>query len=172
MFQKYRIRYALIGGFALHAAGYTRATQDIDILVRKEDGAKVKRIMESFGYKAVHESEDVSNYVGKIKPLGQVDFIHAHRQYARQMLEQAKDAEILNRRFKVKVVRPEDIIGLKVQSSSNQPERYHQDMADIEHLIRANRDQLEMNLLREYFDLFDRGRELNDILERFDDARG
>jgi len=44
-FKRYNIRFALIGGFALHVAGYSRMTEDIDFLVLKEDMPKVKRIM-------------------------------------------------------------------------------------------------------------------------------
>ena len=42
-FKIHHIRCALIGGFALQAAGYTRSTQDIDFLVSKEDKDKLKR---------------------------------------------------------------------------------------------------------------------------------
>ena len=58
-FQKGKVNFALIGGFALQAAGFARATNDIDFLVAKEDMPKVKKIMNAYGYGAVHESEDV-----------------------------------------------------------------------------------------------------------------
>ena len=32
-FQKEEIRFALMGGFAMHACGYSRSTEDIDMLV-------------------------------------------------------------------------------------------------------------------------------------------
>lgn len=165
-FRKYNISFALIGGFAMHAAGYTRATQDIDFLILKKDVPKIKKIMSTFGYELVHESEDVSNFVGKMKDLGKVDFLHAHRAYAQKMLERAKETDMLNGQFKARVILPEDIIGLKVQSSSNQPERHHQDMADIEYLLRTNVNKMNMDSVREYFRLFDRTRELEAILKR------
>ncbi len=165
-FQKNNVRFAIIGGFALHMAGYTRATQDIDFLVAKEDMPKVKEIMASFGYELLHESEDVSNFHGKMTELGRVDFLHAHRKYTKKMLERAREYDILNNAYKGKFVGPEDLIGLKVQSSSNDPDRYHRDMADIEFLIRANAGQLNIDWIREYFQLFDREDELNEILIR------
>ncbi|MFH0826529.1 MAG: nucleotidyl transferase AbiEii/AbiGii toxin family protein [Candidatus Omnitrophota bacterium] len=168
-FKKNNIRFALIGGFALHAAGFTRATKDIDFLVAKADMEKVKKIMESFGYELIHESEDISNFLGKMKELGKIDFLHAHRKYAKEMLERAQDKEILSGRFRIKVIKAEDLIGLKVQSSSNDPGRYHQDMADIQSLIRINYKNLDMRLIKEYFDLFERGEELKGLLEKIKD---
>jgi len=102
--------------------------------------------------------------------LGRVDFLLAHRKYTRNMLARAEEKEILGGKFKVKVIKPEDLIGLKVQSSSNDSSRFHQDMADIESVISANYKNLDMNLIREYFDLFDRGGELKAILEKLKDA--
>ena len=165
-FEKENIDCALIGGFALHVAGYTRATQDIDFLVKKEDAPKVKDILSSFGYECLFESEDIAQYRGKMKELGRVDFLLAHRTYAKRMLGTAIKADILDGQFQVKVVLPEDMIGLKVQSSSNQPERYHQDMADIECILRASAGKVNMEQVKEYFQIFDRRKDLDDILGR------
>jgi len=169
-FQREKVDFALIGGFALYVAGITRATRDIDLLISQKDVSKVKKLMLSHGYKLLYESEDVSNYIGKNIQLGRVDFLHARRKYSQAMLQRAPFVEILKGKFKIKVLRIEDIIGLKVQSSSNDPERYHQDMSDIENLIRNNYKNLNLRLIREYFDLFDRGRELEEILRKIEDA--
>jgi len=169
-FKRYNIRFALIGGFALHVAGYSRMTEDIDFLVLKEDMPKVKRIMTSFGYDLLHESEDVANFLGRMKELGKVDFLCAHRQYAKKMLERAQEHGILNSRFKVKVLLTEDIIGLKVQSMVNDQNRYHRDMADIETLMRINKDKLNMDWIKEYFLLFEKQAELQEILKRIGNA--
>ena len=169
-FRKAGVDFALIGGFALHSAGYTRATQDIDFLVAKEDAPKVKSILLANSYELLHESEDVSNFSSPIGALGRVDFLYAHRKYTRGMLQRAPERDFLNGALKVKIIVPEDLIGLKVQSSSNDANRYHQDMADIEAVIRANRDKLNMALIREYFELFQRGKELDGILERLNHA--
>ncbi|MEA3485708.1 MAG: nucleotidyltransferase [Candidatus Aerophobetes bacterium] len=170
-FQREKIHFALIGGFALYVAGIARATRDIDLLISQKDVPKVKKLMLSHGYELLYESEDVSNYIGKNIKLGRVDFLHAHRRYSRAMLQRASFVEILEGRFRIKVLRIEDIIGLKVQSSFNDPERYHQDMSDIENLIRNNYKNLDMGLIREYFGVFDRGRELKNILRKTKDAK-
>jgi len=169
-FYKAKVDFALIGGFAVHVAGYTRATEDIDFLIAKDDALKVKKIMLSYGYELLHESEDVSNYLGRLGDLGKVDFLYAHRKYAKAMLLRAQEKGILGGKFKIKVIRPEDLIGLKVQSSSNDPRRYHQDMADIEAIMRVNLKKLDIGLIREYFALFERQKELEEILKELKNA--
>ena len=69
---------------------------------------KVKQWLMELGYELIHESEDVSNFKGLMKELGQIDFLHAHRQYTRNMLKRAREYEILHNKFKVKVLIPED----------------------------------------------------------------
>ena len=159
-----------MGGFALHVAGFTRTTQDIDFLVAKEDAPQVKELMLDLGYELLHESEDIANFLGKLKELGKVDFLLAHRSYAKEMLRRAQEQEIYKGLWKVKVIVPEDLIGLKVQSSSNDPSRYHLDMADIEYVLKANKGKLNLDLVREYFGLFHREQELEKILEKIEYA--
>ncbi len=168
-FGKYNVRFAIIGGFALHAAGFSRATKDIDFLLHHEDKAKVKVVLASLGYEAIHESEDAANFLNRLSELGQIDFIMARRKYALAMLERAKPYEII-KGHTVNVIVPEDIIGLKIQALHNDPARYAQDMADIQWLIKNHREQLNVGLLREYFDLFNCADQLERILNETDHA--
>lgn len=169
-FSEQNIRFALIGGFALHVAGFTRATNDIDFLVEADDLARVKGIMARLGYELTHESPEFSNYWHPMKPLGCVDYLHAHREYTRKMLGRAKKHTIL-KNSEVPVLIPEDIIGLKVQSIVNNPQRRSLDMADIEYLLRENRDRLDLGRVREYFDLFQWGKELDELFKRIKDVK-
>lgn len=60
-------RYIVVGGLAVIAAGYTRATMDIDLLVdvSPENDAKVRKALESLPEKAVLElgPGEIENYV-------------------------------------------------------------------------------------------------------------
>src|SRR3989338_1155430 len=169
-FKEQNIRFALIGCFALHVAGFTRATKDIDFLIEADDLGKIKSIMAKLGYELTHESPEFSNYWHPMAPLGRVDYLHAHRQYARKMLARAKKHRVMEN-FEVPVLIPEDMIGLKVQSMVNNPKRHALDMADIEYLFRENLDKLNLEIIKEYFHLFDRGYELDDLLKRIKDAQ-
>ena len=170
-FEKNNVRYALMGGLALDASGYSRATEDIDILILKEDMPKVKQFLLNLGYEPVHESEDVSNFKGLLKELGQIDFLHAHREYTRNMLKRARDCAILENKFRVKVLKPEDLIGLKVQAGVNDPKRGSREWADIEHLLILHKGEHDLELLKEYFALFGLEDQLNRLLQKTDHAQ-
>lgn len=89
------------------------------------------------------------------------------------MLQRAKQEAVFNGAFMIKVVRPEDLIGLKVQSSSNDPSRYYQDMGDIEQILKRHHQGvifLNMELVREYFKIFQREEELDDLMVRAKNA--
>lgn len=163
-FQRDKIDFVLIGGLALQSAGITRTTGDIDLLVLSESKEKIKDIMIKHDYELIHENEDVLNFHSKHIELGRVDFLLAHRKYAISMLKRAEEKTVFGGKFKVKVIKTEDQIGFKVQSSSNDPGRLHQDIADIELLIKNNYSKLDFNLLREYFGIFGREEELNKII--------
>jgi hypothetical protein len=162
-FQEQDVHYALIGGVAMQAAGFERATKDIDFAVIKEDIPKIRAIMGQFGYELTHESEEFSNYWHPMAPMGCVDYLHAHRSYTRKMVARAQNHAILGG-ADVPVVLAEDIIGLKVQSMVNNPERRFLDMADIKYLI-INAPKLDLDIVREYFHLFGMDSQLNDLLK-------
>jgi hypothetical protein len=155
------IRYALIGGFALHAAGYTRATGDIDMLVHTDDAGKIKEILLAMNYTVIHEDENVLNTTAPWQLVGGIDIIWAKRPYSLDMLKR----RILTPEG-LYAVDPEGIIGLKVQAIANDPERKSQDLADIEWLLRTHFSKMNIPLIREYFALFSMTTDLEDLLQR------
>ncbi len=88
----------------------------------------------------------------------------------KNMLKRAQECDILQGQFKVKVITPEDTIGLKIQASANDPSRSARDMADIEELLKRHADKLDRKLLREYFTLFNRQNELDQLYGKIEDA--
>jgi len=166
-FEKNHFRYALIGGWAVAAAGHHRATQDIDFLLQRDDYPAVKAFLSGFGYELLNESGDVANFAGKLKELGQVDFLLAHRPYALAMLDRAIRRPILDRKFVVPVLQPEDLIGLKLQSIVNDPARAEEDRADIEALLRLNAKELHWELIEEYFTILNKKDEFHALRQKF-----
>jgi predicted nucleotidyltransferase len=169
-FRRENIDFALIGGFALQAAGLSRTTKDVDLLILSENTPQIKQIMSAHKYELLHESHDILNFISADPDLGRVDFLLAHRKYTLAMLKRAVDKEIFGGRFKIKVLKAEDLIGLKVQASSNDPKRWPQDMADIEALLRLQGDSIDESVLKEYFGLFGRADELENLLKKVKDA--
>ena len=157
-FENEDIHYALIGGFALGLWGSTRATIDMDFLLLVDDIEKVETILESYGYHSIQKTKNVGQYVADDADFGSIDFIFASRSISRKMLDRSVSVELETGQV-VKVLLPEDIIGLKVQALSNDPSREIKDYADIDALLAARAAKgadIDWNILQEYFVLFDR----------------
>jgi hypothetical protein len=154
-FHDQRVRYGLIGGFALGLWGVGRSTVDLDFLIDRSDIEKIGRIMKEMGYELKFKSENVSQYVSSELLFGELDFLHAFRQASLEMLERADEKEIFNGRFKIKVLQPEDLIGLKLQAVKNNPSRKDSDLADIKALATVRGDLLDWQAVKRYAEILD-----------------
>ena len=167
-FEQEHISYALIGGFAVSLWGYQRATVDIDFLVDNNDMEKVRRIVEKMGYRCIHASENVSQFLSDDKKQGSLDFLHAFRPASLQMLERAKLKTIFDGEQSIPVIIPEDLIGLKIQALNNDPSRALLDMADIEALMKIFGSALDWPQIEEYFKLFGRAETAAELRCKYD----
>ena len=154
-FDEHNIRYALTGGFAMGLWGGSRSTVDLDFLVNKDDMKAVHNIMIDMSYERYNHTENVSQYISSMKIFGGINIIHAFRKVSLEMLQRAGTKDIFGGKLKIKTLLPEDIIGLKLQSLFNNPSREKIDIADIEVLVSLYRDLLNMELVREYFKIFE-----------------
>ena len=152
-FEDAGVSYALMGGFAMGLLGGSRSTVDMDFLVNRDDMNKVDTIMQQLGYECRHRSENVSQYISLLRVMGEVDFLHAFRQASLEMLQRVEEKEIFSGALKIKVLSPEDLIGLKVQAIKNDPSRELTDMADIETLLSLHSKNLDWTMIKEYFKL-------------------
>jgi predicted nucleotidyltransferase len=161
---KAQIDFALVGGFAVSCYIKPRFTQDIDIIVFAQDSDKINKILTGFGYKLKFKSENIETYISDDYELGRIDLQLAFRKYGVAMLDHANRIEILPD-IRIKVLRPEDLIGLKVQAINNDPSRYFQDMSDIENMMRLEICK-DMDKIKEYFELFDKVDEYNKLIKK------
>ena len=86
------------------------------------------------------------------------------------MLRRARSRLLRGPRLRVPVADAEALIGLKLQALVNAPSRRAREEADIQALFAARRGSLNADLLRDYFRLFDRERDLDRLLA--DEQRG
>ena len=140
------IDHALIGGLALATYGSTRATVDLDLLIHESDALKAKELLLKNGFTIDHESPEVIQFKG----MGYVDLLLARRPISQKMLFEAHKSGPEG----IKVLKPEDIIGLKIQAYKNNSKRELQDKADIQFLIESD-DKLDWERIKSYADLFD-----------------
>lgn len=109
------VPHALIGGMALGSLGIHRATNDVDYLIHFEDKAKVRAALERTGWKCDLETANVMHFSGN----GQLDFLLASRPLSKEILGTATTSGIHG----VNCVRPEGLIGLKIQAYTNDRDR-------------------------------------------------
>lgn len=147
---------ALIGGLALAPYRVIRATTDVDLLADGGLAAAIDAELLRLGYQCLHRSGDAANYV---RGDERVDFLFANRPAARALLVSAVEHETPF--GKLRVVSLEGLIAFKLQGFVNDPRRT-QDLEDIRALLRANRGRVAIGELRTYFDLFEKG----DLLEQ------
>jgi hypothetical protein len=166
-FDRCEIRYAAIGGFALGVLGHARATMDLDFLVNRDDLEKLEQRMTALGYERIMQTENVSHYRHRDKEWGAVDFIHAFRKSSLAMLARAKSYAVFGGKQTIRSVDPEDVIGLKVQALTNDPNRKPQELADIEALMRLYGSKLDWARIQEYYDIFGVGEDARRVRERF-----
>jgi hypothetical protein len=159
---------ALSGGLALSTMGVFRFTRDIDFLLPAENADAVDHIMDDLGYeKQDFSNSEIVSYRSPLKVLGQVDFLLARREYTKAMLRRARGMPVLDGALTVRTLMPEDVIGLKVQAIANDPgNRYAIDAPDIQQLLRLHRDRLDMDLVRQYFQIFEKEDLLNEWLHQ------
>ena len=167
-FEQERVSYALIGGFAVSLWGYQRATVDMDFLVNRNDMAKVRRIVEELGYRCLHASDNVTQFVADDKRQGKLDFLHAFRPAALSMLEHAARKTIFDGEQTIAIILPEDLIGLKVQAINNDPSRTALDMTDIEALMRIFGASLDWQRIEGYFELFGMQEQVAELRRHYD----
>ena len=166
-FNKEEINYALMGGFAMGVLGIMRATMDLDFLIGYNHLPRIRKIMKKYNYNCVYESKNVSQYVSDVKIFGEIDYLHAFREISISMLKRSKEMPLFKGEIKIKVLLPEDIIGLKLQALVNNPERENQETADIERIANFYKDRLRWDLIKEYFDLFDKEEEYTRLRKRY-----
>ena len=165
-FEKHRIRYGVIGGFALGLLGSPRATMDVDFLVNREDLETLHQMLTRLGYQRDVLLENVSQYSHSARPFGSLDIIHAFRPYALDMLARARTVPYAAT-SSIRIIAPEDIIGLKVQAIANNPSRRAHETADIEALASRYGRQLDWDRIQLYYELFELGQEATTLRARY-----
>ena len=149
-----KIEHAMIGGLALACYGSTRATIDLDILIREDHKDQAKDILLRNGFTLVYETQEVMQFAG----IGYVDILLARRPISQRILSEAN----ANGPEGIHFVKSEDLIGLKIQAYINDPSRELQDKADIQFLI-ENVEGMDWERIKTYADLFSQWDAINDI---------
>jgi hypothetical protein len=148
-FEREGRNYAVIGAFALHAYGLTRATCDLDFVTESSAQQNLIAFLLSLGYDTLHVSSGYSNHMHRDPAMGRLDFVYVSGETNELLFESARKM-IVMREISVPVPRAEHLAAMKIQAMKNDPERVFQEMADILFIMHLpGIDKIE---IKEYFE--------------------
>ena len=123
--------------------------------------------MKKYYYECVYKTKNVSQFVSYFKPFGEIDLLHAFRDISLSMLARSKEVSVFEGKSKVKVLIPEDIIGLKLQALNNNPARKNKELLDVEEIVAYFKKKLNWDLIKEYFLLFKMEKEYKNFKKKY-----
>jgi hypothetical protein len=147
-FEREGIRYAVIGGLAMQAWGFSRFTNDIDIVVPRAERDRVLGFASSLGYDPFYVSEGFSNHKHDDRAWGRLDFMYVDETTAAKLFDTAEPRPIVGDAI-APVVRPEHLIAMKLLAVKNAPDHRTGDAMDIDFLYHL--PEIDRALVREYF---------------------
>jgi hypothetical protein len=111
-----------------------RATSDVDFVTDSGARSQVVQFLEANGYETLYLSEGYSNHLHDDPAFGRVDFVYVSGETGRRLFEGAVSGRLIAGR-RVPVPRPEHLAAMKVHAIKNDPQRRHQELADIRFLM-------------------------------------
>jgi len=160
------IRHALCGDFALGSFGIPRMDPETEVLIHKEDLPKLDDMLLDQGFTLRYRSANVSYFVKQKSELQSLNFVHASSEISQSMLERALDKPVFPEARLTRVVKPEDLIALKLQGTTGDLEARHKELIVIEALLAAGKKDVDWSKLAELFSLFDMATEFEGIQSR------
>ena len=153
------LKFAVIGGWALSAYGFYRATLDLDFVVDSDGQSPVVTYLESLGYETLHRSSGYSNHLHRDHDFGRIDFVYIGGETRQKLFGAVRQKN--GPAGPMPVLRPEHLIALKVLAMKNAPERTQQELADIRLLYTL--DGVDQSEVLGYFEKHGLERRLHDI---------
>jgi len=141
------IPFAIVGALAVHAYGYSRATNDVDLLLHRDDQDRLITFLESRGFETLHRSEGFSNHLHPEVSRGRLDVVYVDGETWTKIRGASRSVVLAQR--KVAVPKPEHLVAMKVHAMKNDPGRTFKDLADIQFLMTL--PGVDREEIRDYF---------------------
>jgi hypothetical protein len=147
-FEREGIRYAVVGGLAVHAYGRLRPTKDADFAIDRANAPRVVAFSESIGYETLHIGSGFSNHAHSDPALGRVDFMYLDGPTADAVFMRVRSKPLLPD-GDVPVASPEHLAMMKGLAMKNFPHRALYEGDDVRVLLDA--PDVNHDAVREYY---------------------
>ncbi len=147
-FQREDIRYALIGGLAVHAWGRVRPTRDVDFAVEASRAESVQAFADSSGFTTHHASAAFSNHEHPDPAWGFVDFMYLRGRTADSVFAAASPKELVEG-HPMPVASPEHLAMMKSIAIKGSPRHALYEGEDVRTLLKA--PGVDREAVRDYF---------------------
>jgi hypothetical protein len=156
------IRYAVVGGLAVHSWGGSRLTKDTDIAVDRLNQNRVVAFAESRGFETLSVREAFSNHL--LAPNTRLDFMYLDGTTAERVFDASIVRPVIGD-VVAPVASPEHLAMMKAMAMKNFPHRALFEGEDVRQLMsvpgvdrEAVRDYYRRNGLLELFDAIEKAR--------------
>lgn len=113
--------------------------------------------MHSLTYQTVQATRTFSQFESPLKAFGNIDFLHAIGESGLKILREAREKCVLGQI--IKVIQPEDLVGLKVLAYANDTRREPIDKSDVQKIHEAYQTgqlKLDLKKIESYYKIFEK----------------
>ena len=136
-FDKAKIPFLLIGGYAVNAYGYSRTTQDVDFMVVSSDYERAQKLLQQCGYREFIHKDLCARFVDHEKQWPPLDLVFVEKETFQSIAKDAISVKIMGRELLVPSA--EHLIALKLHAIKNDPKREAKDLNDIFEMIKIKK---------------------------------
>lgn len=151
--QRGEIRFHLIGGYGLDAHGYSRHTQDLDILIASDHADAIHAALENIGFIRHDKTPSFLRYWHPTEnSFPPIDVMVVNPPTFARLSSDSVD--YLFQGIKVTCPSVASFIALKLHALKNNPFRTQKDLSDIASLMEKNPENVTMEQLKALCDRY------------------
>ena len=149
LLRQHRIRYAIIGGYAVAAWGEARATRDVDLLCSAGDMSLLIEALIGAGLRSEHRSGDSDDPISDVVRIDmgagddpyEIDVLFNIRDSPQGILDRVRTIQVEG--LALPIASPEDTIILKLLGGSPR------DLEDATSIVQVQNVRLDLSLIRQ-----------------------
>jgi hypothetical protein len=131
------VKTIVIGGLAVCEHGYSRQTEDLDLLLCSSDRARWEELLKSSGYSLFSTTPTFSQWEPKPESVAKrLDLMYVNETTFEKMWRSSVERQLIGANVRIPCL--DHLFALKLHAARHAPWRRIKDMGDIVYLIDAN----------------------------------